>query len=327
MYPGSDLSSKPGKSQLTAIHRTRIAPTPSGYLHLGNVLSFALTATLALQQQASILLRIDDLDRQRMRPEYVQDIFDTLDYLGIPWQEGPRDPRQFEQEYSQLHRMELYRNMLDQLRAEGQLFACSCSRASLALSGGEGYGGTCLDKHLPLDMPGTCWRLRTPADARLQVKTGSGMLDAALPPEQRYFIVRKKDGFPSYQLASLADDHYFGIDLVVRGADLWPSTLVQLCLARATGLDSFSRSTFYHHALLSGPSGEKLSKSAGDTSLRHLRREGRKPSEIYTLIAARAGIPVPVTGWQELGALLLERLEEAGPPAGTIGSHSKGMFH
>src|ERR1700723_1841788 len=94
--------------KMPSFQKTRIGPTPSGYLHLGNVLSFALTAALARQTGAGILLRIDDLDRGRVSKDYVEDIFETLRFLGIPWDEGPRSLGEYEREYTQLRRMELY---------------------------------------------------------------------------------------------------------------------------------------------------------------------------------------------------------------------------
>src|ERR1700761_6754186 len=95
-------------------NKTRIAPTPSGFLHLGNVLSFAITAVIAEKTNAKILLRIDDLDRDRVNKQYVQDIFDTLNFLEIPWDGGPRNFGEYESEYSQVHRMGLYQRVLDQ---------------------------------------------------------------------------------------------------------------------------------------------------------------------------------------------------------------------
>jgi len=109
-------------------NKTRIAPTPSGFLHLGNVLSFALTAALAKQHEAKILLRIDDMDQARAEQEYIQDIFDTLNFLEIPWDEGPRNAEEFKDNYSQLHRLTLYSEAIEQLRDNKLLFACTCSR-------------------------------------------------------------------------------------------------------------------------------------------------------------------------------------------------------
>jgi len=119
------------------------------------------------------------------------------------------------------------------------------------------------------------------------------------------FIVRKKDGFPAYQLTSVLDDLYYGIDLVVRGEDLWPSTLAQHYLSLLLKQDVFLNSTFYHHRLLAGPSGEKLSKSAGDTSVQWLRKQGCKPADIYNRIAGALGIEAPAEDWQALATCLL----------------------
>src|SRR5579863_8142302 len=130
--------------------KTRIAPTPSGFLHLGNALSFAITAAIAERTNAKILLRIDDLDRERVRKEYVQDIFDTLNFLEIPWHEGPRNFSEYETEYSQIHRLKWYQTALEQLKNSGQVFACNCSRAQIrANNPDEIYPGTCREKALP----------------------------------------------------------------------------------------------------------------------------------------------------------------------------------
>jgi len=96
--------------------RTRIAPTPSGFLHLGNVLSFAITAALARRTGAKILLRIDDLDRERVEGRFVEDIFETLHFLEMPWDEGPGDFHEYETRFSKVHRMDVYRAALEELR-------------------------------------------------------------------------------------------------------------------------------------------------------------------------------------------------------------------
>src|SRR5690606_5345496 len=213
--------------------RTRIAPTPSGYLHLGNVLSFALTAVLARQSGARIMLRIDDLDRARVRAAYVKDIFETLRYLDIPWDEGPENYPEYESTYSQTYRLGLYHNALAQLRAQGAVFACDCSRALLQRNHPAGvYTGRCKHRGLPLDGNGYCWRIDTDG--------------VDLPEHMRHFIVRKKDGMPAYQLASVVDDRHFGVDLIVRGHDLWESTMAQRFLAIVLGYTQFSGASFVH---------------------------------------------------------------------------------
>jgi glutamyl-tRNA synthetase len=290
--------------------KTRIAPTPSGYLHLGNVLSFAITAFLARKCGAKILLRIDDLDRERVQTEYVQDIFDTLNFLEIPWDEGPRNMQEYEAEYSQMHRLELYRKVLNELKEGGKVFACACSRTQVIRESADGnYLGKCRTAHIPYDAPDTCWRLDTSQDRPLSVTTLQGVVSAQLPASMQYFVVRKKDGLPAYQLASVVDDVHFGIDLVVRGQDLWDSTLAQLYLASVAGQASFMDTTFYHHPLLMDQGNQKLSKSAGAVSLQYLRKEGKSRSDIFSAIARMMGVNEAVGNWEELGemAARLER--------------------
>jgi glutamyl-tRNA synthetase len=274
-------------NRLPRCHKTRIAPTPSGYLHLGNALSFAITASLAKRTGAGILLRIDDLDQQRARREFVQDIFDTLRFLGIKWHEGPYNYPDYETTYKQALRMELYQKALQQLRDGGHLFACTCSRTQVLQTSPDGaYPGICCEKNISLDTPGVCWRLHTNTLQELRVRNlDSSVTVARLPIGMQSFVVRRKDGAPAYQLASLIDDIYFGVDLVVRGADLWPSTLAQLFLASLLQLPAFPEAYFYHHAVLNDTNGRKLSKSDGAESVRHLRTTGRKPSDIYALMA------------------------------------------
>lgn len=290
--------------------RTRIAPTPSGYLHLGNILSFATTTAVARKTGARILLRIDDLDRPRIHRAYVQDIFDTLHFLDIPWDEGPRNYEEYEKEYSQLYRLPLYREALERLKANGQVFACDCSRRILAKENPEGvYPGTCRDKKLSLDRQGLNWRLYTDPTADLNIKTMTGRdIHTTLPPSMQYFIVKKKDGFPAYQLASVIDDLHFGVDLVVRGEDLWPSTLAQQFLARRLEDPRFCGNVFVHHPLITDTNDRKLSKSAGDTSIHFLRGQGQKPAEIYTTIGRMAGAALPVSDWQSLGEAMIRSL-------------------
>jgi len=268
-------------------HKTRIAPTPSGYLHLGNIYSFMLTAALAQKYGARILLRIDDQDRERLEMKYVQDILDTLHFLDIHWDEGPRNIDEFEKKYSQLCRADLYSQALQQLRDDGHVYACTCSRSQIQRESPDMiYPGTCRHKNIPLDSPNVSWRLKTDTQTILHARTLNGpVIAATLPADMNDFVVRKKDSFPAYQLSSVIDDTYFGIDLVVRGEDLWHSTLAQLYLASLLKECSFSQTTFVHHRLLKKADGEKLSKSAGDTSIYYLRKEGKTAQDIYKMIA------------------------------------------
>jgi glutamyl/glutaminyl-tRNA synthetase len=289
--------------------RTRIAPTPSGFLHLGNVLSFSITAALARENEAKILLRIDDLDQPRVNKQYLNDIFDTLNFLEIPWDEGPRNIHEFEDAYSQLHRIDIYNNALAQLRDNGLVFACLCSRTQLRGSANNN-DCPCLEKRIPLTAENISWRLITNDNDILEVKNYDGrIIRVTLPAEMKNFVIRRKDGLPSYQLTSVTDDLFYGVDLVVRGKDLWASTLAQHELAKAPGKNNFKDITFYHHHLLMETSGKKLSKSAGATSIRYLRENGKKPADIYTRIAALTGINGRVNNWQQLAGLLIKEEE------------------
>ena len=281
--------------------KTRIAPTPSGFLHLGNIYSFALTAALAEKYNAQILLRIDDLDRERVNKAYVQDIFDTLNFLGIPWHEGPRNYDEYGRQYSQLHRMALYRPALQQLKEAGLVFACNCSRTQVLQHSASGiYAGTCLHKAISFDAENTCWRLHTTVEEKLAVKDLSGeIINTSLPAPMQYFVVRKKDTYPAYQLASLVDDLHFGVDMIVRGADLWDSTLAQLYLAKQLKLDAFGETAFYHHSLMMEQGEKKLSKSAGATSVQYLRKQGKTAAEIYAMVGRMAGFRELATSWKD----------------------------
>jgi glutamyl/glutaminyl-tRNA synthetase len=281
-------------------NKTRIAPTPSGFLHLGNVLSFAITAALAEKTGAKMLLRIDDLDQARVNKLYLEDIFDTLNFLEIPWDEGPRSAKEFEDSYSQLHRMAMYREALRRLADEGRVFACTCSRRKL----NNAESCTCFNRQIPLTTENASWRLSTADSLELTVKNfGGKIINTVLPGEMHNFIVKKKDGFPAYQLTSVIDDLFYGVDFIVRGEDLWPSTLAQQLLASALGKDNFWNITFCHHPLLMEVPGKKLSKSAGATSVKYLRESGKSPGDVYQLIASMMGVEEPVANWRQLGEI------------------------
>ncbi len=268
---------------------TRYAPTPSGYLHFGNLYSFVLTYHLAQTTGAKILLRIDDLDKERVKPKYIQDIFDTLEYLEIPYDLGPTSLSSFKNEYSQHKRMDLYQAALTDLQANGHLFACDCSRSKILKMNPQGiYSGFCRDKNLSFDKPECSWRIKTDTSQNINITTYlQGQTTAALPALLQDVVLKRKDKMPAYQLASLIDDIAFGVDLIVRGKDLWGSSLVQLYIANQLGEkgNGFSQAIFHHHPLLMGPNRQKLSKSAGDTSIRFLRLQGSSPEKIYQHLA------------------------------------------
>ncbi len=233
----------------------RLAPTPSGFLHRGNLLNFYLNWHAARSRGARILLRIDDLDADRKRPEYVAGIFESLRHAGFDWDIGPGTEiadvtacvADFEANWSQHHRINLYNDLLARLRNTGLLFACRKSRKDIAAAGGT-YPPEFREQGLSLDDPDVAWRIKT---------TG---LDASMQD----FVVRRRDGVPAYQVASIADDLHFGVTHIIRGEDLEPSTRAQIWLAGLLGEAAFESIHFLHHPLLRNERGEKLSKSAGD---------------------------------------------------------------
>ncbi len=255
------------KKQLPAIV-TRYAPTPSGFLHIGNVYSFLLTWLIARKNAGQILLRIDDLDRERVKMEYVEDIFRVLGWLGLDWDMGPRSVDEFQQRYSQVHRMQHYRQTLDILAEQQLAFACECSRKQLKEMGADLiYPETCKNKEIALDTPDVAWRLNTGMPAALDLNEyNQGKQKVELPPSQQYFIVKRRDGIPAYHLASLVDDVHFKVNFVVRGLDLYDSTVAQLYLAQKLNITSFEQATFFHHPLILEGS-EKLSKSQKASSV------------------------------------------------------------
>ena len=246
--------------------KTRLAPTPSGFLHKGNVFSFLLTWLIARSQNGQILLRIDDLDQPRVKRQYLEHIFKVIDWLGIDYDAGPQDVADQEKHFTQQSRMDLYRETI--LRLEelpGATFYCECSRKEImAVAKDARYPGTCVHKGLT-NVPGRALRLCTPTGHQEKVTDHiQGEVTVSLPTHMPHFIVRKKDGFPAYQLSSIIDDQFFGINTVVRGLDLLHSTAAQLYLASRLG-SPFTTADFYHHPLLTR-NNMKLSKSTGPVS-------------------------------------------------------------
>lgn len=243
--------------------RSRLAPTPSGYLHAGNAINFLLTEALVRRANGHLHLRIDDLDRARVRPAYLADIFDTLAWLELRYDSGPRDVADFAARWSQLHRLPRYEALLQRLAAVPDLvYACTCSRAAAGPDGR--YPGTCRARGLPLNTPGAAWRVRVPAETEISFSDALlGSVTLSLTEAMGDFVIRKKDGLPAYQVASLADDVADQMTLLVRGQDLLPSTAAQLWLAGQAGppYDGFRQSRFWHHSLLLDAAGHKLSKS------------------------------------------------------------------
>jgi glutamyl-tRNA synthetase len=221
--------------------RTRIAPTPSGFLHAGNALNFLIIERVADVCGAEIALRIDDVDTARIRDEYIEDVFEVLTWLNIDWTHGPRAASDMV-EWSQRRRLDGYAALRDALLDSGFAYACSCSRADW-----DGYTG--------IDCPGSCG-LRNYAFQPGITSVRVHVEDLEDP------VVWRRDDVPAYHLTSVADDHEWNIDLVVRGDDLRESTDLQERISTLLPQNSFARCQVLHHPLITHK-GLKLSKSAG----------------------------------------------------------------
>lgn len=261
--------------------KLRIAPTPSGYLHLGNLYNFVLTKNLARKLNGSLTLRIDDIDHSRKRSEFVDDIFQTLEWLQIDYDHGPKSVSDFELHYSQIKKREHYRTYLHLIE---QKFNCRCSRKEVLQVASDGqYPGTCRMAGHSFVKEQTCIRLMTSA---------TFSFDSMAPHQSmRDFVIWTKDDLPSYQLTSLIEDYEQKMTVIVRGEDLRPSTAAQMELAHALSIaPEMERVSWHHHPLIAGEHGQKLSKSKGDLSLRIMRDRGMDREQVYQQLAQALGL-------------------------------------
>jgi glutamyl/glutaminyl-tRNA synthetase len=284
-------------------YRGRLAPSPTGLLHVGHARTFWIAAQRAAERYGTLILRNEDLDRQRCRNEFVDAMTEDLRWLGIFWQEGPGcgglvGP------YTQSERRERYLSAWKRLRALGAIYPCTCSRRDVALSAGapnDGddeplYSGKCRpeprgdgrlgrpakaepscleDADAPADLN---WRFRVPDGEEIS------FVDQHLGPQKFIagrdfgdFIVWRRDDVPAYQLAVVVDDSAMGITEVVRGADLLKSTARQILLYRAVGL---SIPDFYHCDLVRDEAGVRLAKRHDSLSIRKLRELRWTPEQV-----------------------------------------------
>jgi len=245
----------------------RIAPTPSGYLHIGNAANFLLTWLAVRLRHGRLLLRIDDLDRDRCKEVYVEDVFASLEWLGIEPDEGPSGVSDFYEHYSQTLRYGIYRSELERMEQNGaELFACNCSRRQLA--GADLYPGTCRTAGLDAVPMQTAIRIAVPDSTDIAVGDAIVPLDRTLGD----FVLWRRDDVPAYQLVSVVEDRRLGVNLIIRGKDLLESSAAQLFLAPFLQAGTFANATFLHHDLVRRPDGGKFSKSDSDLSLNQMRR-------------------------------------------------------
>jgi glutamyl-tRNA synthetase len=290
-------------------YRGRLAPSPTGLLHIGHAQTFWIAAQRALQRGGTLILRNEDLDSQRCRAKFVDAMIEDLRWLEISWQEGPDCGGRFGP-YTQSERRPLYLEAWKRLLDVGAIYPCTCSRKDVALAAGapnDGddeplYSGKCRPAKSVVKNARPSLRSglarRTKASAATQTDSPVGVnwrfrvpdgeeicfIDLHLGPQCLVagrdlgdFIVWRRDDVPAYQLAVVADDAAMGITEVVRGADLLKSTARQILLYRALGLAS---PEFYHCDLVRDEVGVRLAKRHDSLSIRKLREMGWTPEEV-----------------------------------------------
>lgn len=300
----------------------RLAPTPSGYLHLGNARSFLLAWLWARHEGGQVILRVEDIDRPRCKHELREAALADLAWLGLDWDAGPRvgDPPG---EYDQHTRFDLYRQGLNELIDAGLAYPCVCSRkdieeASSAPHGketeGAVYPGTCRDRwesfeHARRESGVTpAWRFRWEGDFENFYDECYGTVGMR-PAGFGDFVLWRRDDLPSYQLAVVVDDALQTVTQVLRGRDLLTSTARQLALYRALNLVAPER--WAHVPFVQDEKGRRMAKRDGDLALAHLRDTQVPPERVIGLLAWSAGlieIRQPVSPLELVGEFSIERL-------------------
>jgi glutamyl-tRNA synthetase/glutamyl-Q tRNA(Asp) synthetase len=265
---------------------TRFAPAPTGWLHLGHALNARTVWSVAHALGGRVLLRIEDHDRERSRREFEVGILGDLDWLGFAPDVYPtREYRAGRCPGRQSDREPIYREAVEILRGKGLLYACECTRREIAVTenrtGPPGhelkYSGRCRDRGLPLD-EGYGWRVRMDPGVERFDDGRLGRQEQEPSGQCGDLLIRDRRGNWTYQFAVTVDDWRQGIDLVIRGEDLLPSTGRQIRLARLLGRPA--PPVFLHHRLLMKSPARKLSKSDRDTGIRDLRARGWSVEEV-----------------------------------------------
>ena len=277
-------------------YRGRLAPSPTGYLHLGHARTFLIAAQRARQRNGTLILRNEDLDPQRCRRQFVDGLLEDLRWLGIEWQEGPDCGGRYGP-YSQSERRDFYLSAWRRLRDGGWIYPCACSRKDLVSAASAPndaddepiYPGTCRsrnDANQYLEPRGVNWRFRVPAGEAIgfdDLQLGRQTFVAG--KDFGDFVVWRRDDIAAYQLAVVADDAEMQITEVVRGADLLKSTARQILLGRAL---AYATPAYYHCDLVCDETGQRMAKRHASASVRYLRETGRTREEVLQQIAQLA---------------------------------------
>ena len=272
---------------------SRFAPAPTGFLHLGHVVNAIYVWGITRSLGGRVLLRIEDHDKQRSRPEFERAILDDLDWLGfVPDEPATGAFRTGRCAGRQSDRLAIYEASLQRLRSAGFVYACECSRSDILSTGTSSgdeicYPGTCAGKNL-LERSGVGIRVRLAASTEQFVDLRHGAIEQRPYEQCGDVLARDREGNWTYQFAAAVDDFEQGVTHVIRGDDLLASTGRQLQLARLLG-----RSTppqFFHHPLVMKSATQKLSKADRDTSVRDMRAAGIRAEDVIGRAAAAAGL-------------------------------------
>ncbi len=304
LVPVAGALARPDPRVLPAAPVTRFAPAPTGLLHLGHLVNALYVWGIARATGGRVVLRIEDHDRQRSRPQYEAALLDDLERLGlVPDEPSPVAFRSGVTSYRQSDSGAVYAAALEGLRRAGLVYACSCTRTTLAgweaAVGrpwrGIGCPGSC--RNLGLD-EAAAWAASPSAPGLgLRVAVGAGserwvdLLAGPLSEEPAAAgdpLVRDRVGNWTYAFCVVVDDMRHGVDLVIRGRDLLDATPVQLRLARLLGRPAAP--VFLHHPLVRRVSGQKLSKAEGDTAVRAMLDAGATPAQLFGRAARLAGL-------------------------------------
>lgn len=283
------------RQKVTSI-RTRFAPSPTGYIHLGNVWVAFLNWWWTRQHGGKIILRIEDIDRQRCRVEYVEALMEDLSWLGLDWDEGP-DKEEVYGSLVQSRRIGFYEQIVSTWKEEGLVYPCYCTRArlrSIASAPHEGEGRPIYDGHCRTlteeersqETKIPSWRLKAEEETVSFMDMFCGEEVRTLLPGQDDIVLIRADGMMAYQLAATADDGAMGITHVFRGNDLLMSTFDQISILKKLG---YKVPTYGHLPLLVDAGGIRLSKRQHGITLRSLREAGKKPGDILGKLLFWAG--------------------------------------
>lgn len=302
----------------------RLAPSPTGYVHLGNAWAFLLAWLAARARKGVLVLRLEDIDPQRSRPEFAAALLQDLRWLGLDWDQGP-DVGGPLGPYEQSRRASAYAQALARLEAAGLTYPCFCTRKELRLlaaaphvdDAGAPYPGTC--RQLSAMQREALFRSGRKAAVRLRCPDASVAFEDALLGPQSFrlaecggdFALRRSDGVVAYQLAVAVDDALMGVNQVVRGRDILPSTPRQIVLLRLLGHDA---PAYAHIPLLLDGEGQRLAKRHQSLALRALREQGASARRIVGLLSRLAGLNprgLPVSPAELLPDFSLERLPGA----------------